>query len=386
MPDSHFPSSGSGAPTDATYITQTANGSLSAEQAIGALSSGILRGATTTGVITSLGDTLPVANGGTGLTGGTSGGVLAYSAAGTIVSSGALTANLPVIGGGAGVAPGVGTRSGSTTAFVTTTGTQTSGDCVKIDASGNHIANGSACGGGITVGDTQVLFADGANTPAGDAGMTYAKTTDTLTLAGNLVLSTSVKSVNVFEASGGNTFGFAASPATRSAVITNGAGLELGELASGDGGYFGILNGSNPNGGIRWHPGSLGTAADTALARNAAGILEINKGTAGTAIGEYLVSGALTSVTSTSANSCGTTSPTIGANSLNSAGFFTVGATSGTNCTLTFSVAAPHLWNCDAQDETTANLMRSVRKTTTTVEIQGVMVAGDVIAYKCKPY
>jgi hypothetical protein len=42
----------------------------------------------------------------------------------------------------------VGTRSGNTTAFVTTTGTQTSGDCVKIDANGNHVANGSACGSG----------------------------------------------------------------------------------------------------------------------------------------------------------------------------------------------------------------------------------------------
>lgn len=45
---------GSGAPTDATYITQTANGSLSAEQALSSLSSGIMRVATTTGVITSL--------------------------------------------------------------------------------------------------------------------------------------------------------------------------------------------------------------------------------------------------------------------------------------------------------------------------------------------
>lgn len=79
---------------------------------------------------------------------GTSGGVPYFSAANTYGSSGALTANMPVIGGGAGVAPSVGTVSGNTTAFVTTTGTQTSGDCVKIDANGNHIANGSACGGG----------------------------------------------------------------------------------------------------------------------------------------------------------------------------------------------------------------------------------------------
>ena len=78
---------------------------------------------------------------------GTSGGVPYFSGSSTWASSGALTANLPVIGGGAGAAPTVGTRSGNTTAFVTTTGTQTSGDCVKIDASGNHVANGSACAG-----------------------------------------------------------------------------------------------------------------------------------------------------------------------------------------------------------------------------------------------
>ncbi len=89
-----------------------------------------------------------VAKGGTGLASGTSGGVLAYTASGTLASSGALTVGLPVIGGGAGAVPTVGTRSGNTTQYVTTTGTLTSGDCVKIDASGNFIANGSACGGG----------------------------------------------------------------------------------------------------------------------------------------------------------------------------------------------------------------------------------------------
>jgi len=43
-----------GAPNDATYITQTANGSLSAEQALGALSSGIMKVTTTTGVVSSV--------------------------------------------------------------------------------------------------------------------------------------------------------------------------------------------------------------------------------------------------------------------------------------------------------------------------------------------
>lgn len=104
--------------------------------------------------------TLPVANGGTGLSSGTSGGVPYFSASGTIASSGALTANLPVIGGGAGSAPTVGTRSGNTTAFVTTTGAQTSGDCVEIDANGNHVASGAACGTGGGSGNGALILVE----------------------------------------------------------------------------------------------------------------------------------------------------------------------------------------------------------------------------------
>lgn len=42
--------SGSGAPTDATYLVQTASGGLSAEQAMGALATGLVKNTTTTGV------------------------------------------------------------------------------------------------------------------------------------------------------------------------------------------------------------------------------------------------------------------------------------------------------------------------------------------------
>lgn len=44
--------------------------------------------------------------------------------------------------------------------------------------------------GSITSGDTQVLFSDGVNNPAGDAGLTYNKTTDALTVAGLLTTPT----------------------------------------------------------------------------------------------------------------------------------------------------------------------------------------------------
>ena len=52
---------GGGAPSDATYITQTASTALSAEQNLSALSSGIMRVATTTGVVTALTDSAGIA-------------------------------------------------------------------------------------------------------------------------------------------------------------------------------------------------------------------------------------------------------------------------------------------------------------------------------------
>ncbi len=84
---------------------------------------------------------------------GTSGGIPYFSGASTWASSAALGANLPVFGGGAGTAPIVGTRSGNTTEVGTVTGSLTSGNCAKWDASGNIIDAGAPCigsgGGGI---------------------------------------------------------------------------------------------------------------------------------------------------------------------------------------------------------------------------------------------
>lgn len=64
----------------------------------------------------------------------------------------------------AGLATNTVTKSGNTSTYVTTTGTQTSGDCVKIDASGNHVANGAACGtGGTTPPATTTYIATTGN-------------------------------------------------------------------------------------------------------------------------------------------------------------------------------------------------------------------------------
>jgi hypothetical protein len=87
------------------------------------------------GTIT-LAGTLAVANGGTGLTSGTSGGVLAFTASGTLASSSALASNAIVVGGGAGAAPStITTGTGVVTALGVNTGT-----------AGAFVVNGDALG------------------------------------------------------------------------------------------------------------------------------------------------------------------------------------------------------------------------------------------------
>lgn len=90
-----------------------------------------------------------VAHGGTGLSSGTSGGVLAFTAAGTLASSGALTANMPVIGGGAGAAPAVGTVTGTGTQFVTSISPTIASPTFVTPALGT-IASGNLSAGTVT--------------------------------------------------------------------------------------------------------------------------------------------------------------------------------------------------------------------------------------------
>ena len=80
---------------------------------------GLTPSTATSGAVTVAG-TLVVSNGGTGLTTGTSGGVLAFTASGTLTSSGVLTQYGVVYGGGAGAVP-VATATGTTGQVLTAT-------------------------------------------------------------------------------------------------------------------------------------------------------------------------------------------------------------------------------------------------------------------------
>ena len=81
------------------------------------------------------GTALPVANGGTALTAGTSGGVLAYTASGTLASSGVLAQYGVVIGGGAGAVP-TSTAVGTATHVLTSNGSGVAPTFQALPASG----------------------------------------------------------------------------------------------------------------------------------------------------------------------------------------------------------------------------------------------------------
>lgn len=166
-------------------------------------------GLSSPGGIFSISGTNPITTAGTfgyALT-GSSGGIPYFSSASVLSSSAALTANLPVFGGGAGASPTVGTRSGNTTQVVTTTGTQTSGRCVEIDASGNHIAAAAACGSG---GGSGSVTSVGLSVPA----------TSILGVTGSPVTSTGTLGLTTTGTSGGVPYFFSGSVLKTSAALT----------------------------------------------------------------------------------------------------------------------------------------------------------------------
>lgn len=80
---------------------------------------------------------------------GTSGGVPYFTDGTHWASSGTLTAGNPVLGGGAGNPPTVGSRSGTTTKYATVGATQVENMVATFDSGGNVISSGYTVGAGI---------------------------------------------------------------------------------------------------------------------------------------------------------------------------------------------------------------------------------------------
>jgi len=135
-------------------------------------------------VITNLTGTLGVANGGTGLTSGTSGGVLAFTASGTIASSGALAANAIVIGGGAGVAPST-TTTGTGVLTAVGNAVNATGGLVTVDGSAT-LTNKTLTNPTVT-NYTETLYT--ANTSTAITVSLANGTVQQLTLTGNATIT-----------------------------------------------------------------------------------------------------------------------------------------------------------------------------------------------------
>ncbi len=110
------------------YIASASTWNAKIDNTVTTLSSLVSIGTITTGTWSAT--TIAVNKGGTGLTAGTSGGILAYTGTGTLASSALLAANAVVVGGGAGVVPStspvtIDATTGAIAGFLTTFNNQT---------------------------------------------------------------------------------------------------------------------------------------------------------------------------------------------------------------------------------------------------------------------
>ena len=161
-------------------------------------------------LVGTIGPTVPVARGGTGLTSGTSGGVLYYSASGTLASSAALAASAIVLGGGAGVAPATTTTG---TGVVTAVGNAVNTTGGLVTQSGTLASSAILLGGGASTAISSTTTGTGVVTAIGNAvNTTGGLVTQSGTLTANNILlgggaSTAISSSSLLSTSAAVTSG-----------------------------------------------------------------------------------------------------------------------------------------------------------------------------------
>ena len=161
-------------------------------------------------LVGTIGPTVPVARGGTGLTSGTSGGILYYSATGTLASSGVLASNAIVLGGGAGTTPATTTTG---TGVVTAVGNAVNTTGGLVTQSGTLASSAILLGGGASTAITSTTTGTGVVTAVGNAVNTSGGlVTQSGTLTANNILlgggaSTAISSSSLLATSAAVTSG-----------------------------------------------------------------------------------------------------------------------------------------------------------------------------------
>lgn len=164
-----------GALACATCVTSSGGGAITGTAPIAVSAAGVV----------SITSPLPVTNGGTSLASGTSGGVLCFNSASTIISSTALFANGVVIGGGAGSCPGSGASQVGTSgqvflgvtagapqfATMSQDGTITNAGVLTITKT-NNVAFGTAATVNTGTSGATIPLNNGNNTYSGSANFT----------------------------------------------------------------------------------------------------------------------------------------------------------------------------------------------------------------------
>lgn len=430
--------SGSGfAPTDATYITQTPNSTLSAEQALSALATGLLNVTTTTGVVSSFAptdDNLLVGSGTVWALKALTDCQGAGKAVTYTVSTNAFGCNTISGASFAGSGSEIQVRStGTTVAAVTSSsydgttlklptpleelavgvspGTYTlaNSGLVMKDGSGNEIwriwgtdpdeadFNSGNMFVGFKAGDAQTtnnVNAGFFNSGVGFEALSLNQTGNYNTALGTYALGSVTTSENT-------AVGYSALYIATTGYRNTGVGSQaIGSLETGhdntaigaDAMYSadGVNNSTAIGAGVEVSGSNqvvIGNASVTDVYFGSISATSIAHALryVGQLLGRYTSSGSAPTVANVGANSCGTTAAAMESTSNDNAGSFTVGATAGTQCRLTMTSAAPNKWACTPTNTTTANLARFTPVDTTHVDFLGTFVAADVISYVCTP-